>query len=188
MTETSSSNADMVTIKDIYLQSVTMHQYFLTWRHRLFAGYIATIAAHAIAYSWVMDKDIEINKELIPASCVIISITLWLMDLRTRVLYHACHDVAQSCERESNLNTSCRLYRKLRTTTSGFLNHSPIMDMFFLAVIKVSLSFQSMETWRPFVLINSANIILIIIVGYVVYNMYEGAKKNTPSLHQLLYL
>lgn len=57
MTETQpiSSNqpiSSIESLKAVYENCCELHRYFLTWRHQLLAGYLATLAALGIAYSW----------------------------------------------------------------------------------------------------------------------------------------
>ena len=48
-----------LSISDVYAEIGVNYRYFLTWRHRLFAGYFALLAALAIALSWLVTENQE---------------------------------------------------------------------------------------------------------------------------------
>ncbi|MCK4341515.1 MAG: hypothetical protein KAY37_07330 [Phycisphaerae bacterium] len=140
--------------KDVYETAVKMHQYFLNWRHRLFAGYLVILAAFGVAYSWASDPSRNDQFILIlPALWLIpllTAIVFWGLDIRNRDLYRACSQCAANCEDTvQGLTSECRIYRTLVKQTQGrdgkprvnrsrVINHSRVIDFFYLAAILIS--------------------------------------------------
>lgn len=65
-----------LTISEVYAEVGTNYRYFLSWRHRLFAGYFAIIAALAIALSWVVKN--EPSASWVPFAAGLIVTVLYL--------------------------------------------------------------------------------------------------------------
>ena len=122
--------------KDVYNEVGVNYRYFLDWRHKILAGYLVTVAALAIGFSWAIT-----NYELKPHSWillmlgVIISIVFWLLDYRNRHLYHTCQEVGAKIEASEGILDGQGIYSELMNSNSK-LSHSVVLNiMFFLATI-----------------------------------------------------
>jgi hypothetical protein len=137
--------------KLVYDHCVELHRYFLTWRHQLLAGYLATLAGLGIAYSWTYSTTNNARRLgwVICGLGAFLTFIFWLLDYRNRDLYHACQQVASDIEEACGFNAdpvSTRhkgLYARLNQTSlqpgppSGFkllrwVTHSRAIDILLL--------------------------------------------------------
>jgi len=125
--------------KLVYQNAGELHRYFLSWRHQLFAGYLAVIAALVVPACWAYNSPTHSRAwiGIIGITSVLFTALFWVLEFRNRQLYRACQNVAQNIERlfgvapEDTSKTNTGVYDELITTTSRSLNHSMIMNVFF---------------------------------------------------------
>ncbi len=93
--------------KDVYEKSYSMFIYFLDWRHKLFAGYLACLAAIAVAYSKLSQYGI-----VLAGTVLVLSVIFWMIDFRIRDLYRHCSKAAEELERGSGVKGSFVCYEE----------------------------------------------------------------------------
>lgn len=127
-----------LSVKDVYGEIGTNYRYFLAWRHRLFAGYVAVLAGLSVAY-WSVGDDDAFRKAIIAASFVI-TVVFWILEYRNRDLYHACQNSGQACE--SDLPQDVGIYTRLTSNTDVLhrrITQSLGIDILFFVVIVASI-------------------------------------------------
>src|SRR5688572_6908685 len=82
-----------------YEEIGTNYRFFLGWRHAAFAGdLIILYGVISLTTSFYKDKDLIACAWIIPAVAAPIGLLLRLIDVRTRVLYHAAIRAGQVLE------------------------------------------------------------------------------------------
>jgi len=119
-----------------YQTTTELHKYFLSWRDKLLAGYLAILAALSIAFNWAKSSQTNFKAWvwIIGLFSILLTIFFWLLEYRNRHLYRACQNVAQNLEKQMCLTSedNCGIYNELnRSTKKSFINHSLLMDLFF---------------------------------------------------------
>ncbi len=128
-----------LSLKDAYAEIGTNYRYFLTWRARLFAGYLTVLAALSVAY-WTVRSDANLQK-IIVAVPIALTIVFWMLDLRNRHLYHACQHSGQACEKY--LPEGAGIYTRFGTDPDvrrRRITQSLALDVFFLIVLLASIA------------------------------------------------
>ncbi len=168
-----------LTVKDVYEKSAAAHQYFLNWRHRLFAGYVAVLAALGVAGSWAFEKNCTYAFSLIPLASVVVTTVLWALDFRTRDLYRACQRAAADCEIGNHGPPNKNgVYSALSETRTLVLYHSLVFDLFFLLVILFSWSSIVDLRWHGHALIAVA---VSVVFSCVVVSMTKTHGKSNQQ-------
>ncbi len=129
------------TNKVAYENACQLHRYFLSWRHQLFAGYLAVLAALAIAFNWAYKNPLDYNSRLWLVIVIVIGVFLtiifWLLEIRTRQLYRGCQNIARNLEIKMGIAPAeesiknCGVFYELLRMTKDSSSHSRIMNIFF---------------------------------------------------------
>lgn len=80
-----------------YEEAGRVHRYFLNWRHAAFAGYFAVLYGVATLIEKVWEKPEALAAVLLLSG--LIGPALFLIDVRTRQLYHAAVQAGRAAER-----------------------------------------------------------------------------------------
>jgi len=129
--------------KLVYGNASELHRYFLSWRHQLFAGYLAVLAALAIAFNWAYNLQHHPRAwiGIVSIMAIALSVLFWLLEFRNRQLYRSSQNIARNLEQQMGVAQeelqikNGGVYDELIRTTDRFLNHSSIMNMFFMCTI-----------------------------------------------------
>lgn len=150
-------------IKIVYDQCGTMHRYFLDWRYKLLAGYVAIISAIGyFIFTWVQ-KPSNYSFTLYLFVCligVIISLIFALLSHRLTKLIWKCQNVAYLTENQmkiknglygnllsndikTKLDNNVSINELSRSTFRNHfnpLNHTGILNWFFILVMIAFIS------------------------------------------------
>lgn len=88
----------------IYQQAFEQHRYYITWRERLTAGFLAVLTGLVIALGWLSDKGLPEYYYIVFLAGMFVSYGFYQMDLRNLSLTHACQNVAATIEEKWGLN------------------------------------------------------------------------------------
>ena len=80
-----------------YEEIGTNYRFFLGWRHAAFAGDLVIIYG-VLSLTYSIYKDIPSLAWIIPALSSPLGVLLWIIDVRTRELYHAAIRAGESLE------------------------------------------------------------------------------------------
>jgi hypothetical protein len=119
-------------LKDVYAEIGTNYRYFLSWRHGLFAGYLATLAAVAIGFSWLYKEAARWALWMPFAAGLVLTGLFWALEYRTRDLFHACQESGISCE--TGLPAGVGLFTRLRGKDRIIVTHSRVLNVLFVIV------------------------------------------------------
>ncbi len=128
----SQNDQDRLSVRDVYTEVGMNYRYFLTWRHRLFAGYFALLAALGIALSWLA-KEAPGWSWTPFAIALVVSLLFWALEIRNRSIYRNIYDSGAACEKELPAGTG--VYTGIRTGRRGWISHSRAMDAFYVVMI-----------------------------------------------------
>ncbi len=119
-------------IEKAYDEVGVNYRYFLTWRHRLFAGYLVVIAFLAVGVPWIFQHAREILWA--PFACgLLLTLVFWVLEYRNRDLYHAAQRCGEALE--NTIGSSNGIYTELNSIKGNFLCHSTAIDGMFLAAL-----------------------------------------------------
>jgi hypothetical protein len=117
-------------IKDFYNEVGINYRYFLSWRHKLLAGYLASVAGLAIGFSWVFTHSgVKPYSWAVFILGLFISLVFWGLDYRNRDLYHACQKSGAEIELKQNMSSG--IYTLLNEKTKKKITHSIMLDIMF---------------------------------------------------------
>ena len=130
---------DDESLRLVYQTSCELHKFFLSWRHQLLAGYLATVAGLGIAFGWTY---VSANNARGLASIVcllglFLTIIFWLLEHRNRSLYRTCQNVASDIEfrfgfhLEAKSTKEMGVFTALIQTSKGIITHSRMIDLLF---------------------------------------------------------
>jgi hypothetical protein len=137
----------------VYQTCCELHRYFLTWRHQLLAGYLATLAALGIAFGWTYDWTNN-ARPLASIVCLVglfLTTIFWLLEGRNRRLYRECQNVASDIEAKFGFapkvesNQGKGIYAALKQT-KGF-SHSRTIDILFAVAAVALLASAAYSFW-----------------------------------------
>jgi hypothetical protein len=86
-----------LTLKDVYIEIGVNYRYFLTWRQRIFAGYLAILGALSVAGGWML-KDAPHLLWLFAVAGLLLTFVFWIIERRNRELYGVCIHRGSVCE------------------------------------------------------------------------------------------
>jgi hypothetical protein len=86
-----------LTIQEVYVEIGVNYRYFLTWRQRIFAGYLAVLGALSVAGGWML-KDAPQFLWLFPVTGLLLTLVFWILERRNRELYGVCINRGAACE------------------------------------------------------------------------------------------
>jgi len=153
-----------MTTKDTYDHVGESFRYFLGWRHKLFAGYLAVLAAIAVAGAWTQPSLLKPDGALVPQSAlqtgveralpwtvIAVSLVFWMAEFRNRDLWRGCQFVGYCLEQ--NLPHQRGIYTHLREIeTRGAIwgiSHGSAMDLLTALVISVAAAYIPDEATLP---------------------------------------
>ena len=122
---------EKLTLKDVYQKIGINYRYFLNWRHRLLAGFLATIAVLGLGFKWLFKEAPDLLWILFSAGFVL-SLVFWILDYRNRDLYHACQKSGEACEK--HLPDGVGIYMRLNTLKRNWLTHSRAFEILIIIV------------------------------------------------------
>ena len=154
---TDSQNVPTIeTLRSVYDHCCELHSYFMTWRRHLVTGYLVTLAALGVAFSWTFDcaNNARSLSWLVCLIGTFLTIIFWLLDGRNRELYRSCQNVAVDIEtqlgfkKDSDSKCYIGLQTALRQSAGHKISHSGIMDILFYgaAIILVIMTIYSFIT------------------------------------------
>ena len=97
MTQPSETPPSGVTIKDVYAEVGVNYRYFLTWRQRIFAGYLAVLGALGVAAGWLL-KESPHSLWLLAGAGFLLTVVFGIIERRNRDLYRKCVECGAACE------------------------------------------------------------------------------------------
>jgi hypothetical protein len=118
---------------DRYKEVGTIYRFFLSWRHASFAGNLvvvwATLSLCITAY-----KEAQKILWIIPLTATPIGILFWMIDKRTRDLYHAAIDAGVKLEKEGGFFTQlCESVRIPKGKSAfGKVTQTAALNIFFI--------------------------------------------------------
>ena len=128
--------------KDMYSEAGQLLRHYLSWREKLLGGYVAVIAALAVAFV----KAPADYKHLDPALSglgMFLTIVFWLLERRNRELFNRCIDAGVAIEKRAKApGAFAELSKKPATPT-----HSCVLDCFFGAATVALLSLAVALWW-----------------------------------------
>jgi hypothetical protein len=86
---------DELGAKTIYEEAGRAWIHFVTWRERIFAGYLTVLAALGVAFH---AEASPLMRLVVCGACILVSVVFWILDLRNRELIGACQAAAQLLE------------------------------------------------------------------------------------------
>lgn len=128
--------------KERYAQAGEMLRHYLSWREKLFGGYLAVVAGLAVAFK--QPNDPEEFRSAIAIVGVVVTIVFWLLERRNRALFYECVDAAAELEPE----TAPGPLRKLAALDGTLLapTHSAVLSCFYALAI-VGLIAVAIHSW-----------------------------------------
>ena len=128
--------------QDMYLQSAELLRHYLSWREKLFGGYLVVIAALAVAVNKVDQP--PFFRSAMALLGVALTVVFWLFERRIRELFLACLGAGAALEPPTLVGPFKRLQAldgTLRVPT-----HSAVLGCFFALAI-VALTAIAMYYW-----------------------------------------
>jgi hypothetical protein len=122
-----------LSVEHAYEEVGTNYRFFLTWRHRLLAGYFIVVASMCFGIPWIWEKDKGLLWAPFAAGMAI-TVVFWVLDFRNRDLYHACQKVGETLESTLPENLA-GIYGALNQRKRNVLNHSRAFEILFLAAL-----------------------------------------------------
>ena len=119
--------------KDVYAETGNNYRFFLAWRHALMAGYLAVLAAVAVAL-WAV---VENRPGIIPwifVVAIVVTGVFWALEARNRDLYRACLDAGEQQESTAGIVGS---FTKLNAKPT-WPTQSNAIDFLFVMVLLAS--------------------------------------------------
>lgn len=120
-------------LKDTYSEVGTNYRFFLTWRHKLLAGFLVTIAGLAAGFSWAFtNQELKSISWVILLLGILITAVFWALDFRNRALYRACQNVGHEIEKSMEANQVDKyLYGNISKKTDSIITHSFALNLMF---------------------------------------------------------
>ena len=125
------------------------YRFFLNWRNALFGGHITVVAAHVVAFSWIISQGLNnpLYYILISLSGLFITLIFWALEYRTRKLYHFCTTAGREWEKANvgglgvytKLDPGDKQPQNVLDPLLACINHSNTLDAYFKAVLAVFL-------------------------------------------------
>ena len=124
----------------VYQTSVDLHKFFLTWRHQLLAGYLATISGLGITFGWTYSSANNARPltALVCLTGLFLTTFFWLLEYRNRSLYRTCQRIAVEIETTLGFDTDDPptrgqgVYAALNQTSKRVFTHSRAIDAMFV--------------------------------------------------------
>ena len=105
---------DNLTIKDAYEEAGRNYRYYLGWRERLLAGYLALLAGLSVSLPWFLESAGRFGRAfvLVPfGTAGLVTLLICVLERRNRELYRTSQNVAARCEK--SLPDGTGLFSKL---------------------------------------------------------------------------
>jgi ketosteroid isomerase-like protein len=112
--------------KDVYAQAGEMLRHYLSWREKLLAGYVAIIAALAVAVVKLPPQYSTLGPGVAVMGMALTAM-FWLLERRNRALFNRCITAGMTLEKElTSVGTFTELYNEPAKPS-----HSAVLDWFF---------------------------------------------------------
>ena len=141
-----------------YEEIGTIYRFFLGWRHAAFAGDLVVIYG-VLSLTFSIYKDIPSIAWIVPLLSCPIGILLWIIDVRTRELYHAAIRAGKDLEgKKGGFFTQLLKNVVLPKESSPFKRptHSGALDLLFIgssgALFLLAFTLLFIAHWQDFVL------------------------------------
>ena len=122
------------TLKDIYLGTGALYRQFSGRRARLFAGYLVTTAAVALAYGWAWTHPIAKPMAwIVMAVGCLLTLVFWALERRSRLVSFTCIGVASELEKELGIRPEQGVYTRLRKLPNAEPTPGRTFDWMYLA-------------------------------------------------------
>jgi hypothetical protein len=125
----------------MYSEAGQMLRHYLSWREKLLGGYVAVIAAFAVAFVKA-PADYKHLGPTLSALAMFLTVVFWLLERRNRELFNRCIDAGVAIEGRAHARGAFGELSKKPTT----LTHSRVLDCLF-ATATVSLLFLALGLW-----------------------------------------
>jgi len=124
------SKRKTLTTKEVYDEIGRNYRYFLNWRHALFAGYLLILYTLAQGYFWLFEHSQQ-NIWVIFLAGLLISLCIWVLEIRVRDLYQACTKAGRNIENEVG---GAGIYTELNSDSlrNKALSHSNALNCFLV--------------------------------------------------------
>jgi hypothetical protein len=112
-------------------------QHFVSWREKIFAGYLAVQAALGVAYSHSQDSHYSDDVSIVILfGAVLFSIVFWILDVRTNQLVNACQHRAASLEEDHQ-----GAYHAIKSVGGSCLTYSLAVDVLVSSVASLATAY-----------------------------------------------
>jgi hypothetical protein len=146
---TSTERPEELAPPQVYEEVGENYRYFLGWRYKIPAGYLATMGGFGYAFTQSADED---WKTVLLLAAIQLALTFWIFDLRNRDLFNVCQIAGEKLERRAKLHgayTALNTLRYLERPTLGrwgpVLTHGGVFDV----LVSLTLGFLlSLLSWR----------------------------------------
>lgn len=193
-------------VKDAYDHVGQTFRYFLEWRHKIFAGYLAVLATLALAFAWTQpgptkNGDIapsptagqQLATRALPFIGIVISAVFWTLDFRNRDLFRVCQERGAILER--SLPTKTGIYADLlalgdRPAVAG-ITQSVGIDLLVSAVITALAAQVTSILWSsppPRAILIGALVLFVVIFVSMKFlgGRAAAARKRQRELHDCI--
>jgi hypothetical protein len=125
-----------LSVKAAYEEAGRNYRYFLSWRERLLAGYLALLAGLSLAFSWLLEEAAELAWTPFAAG-FFLTLVIWALEFRNRDLYRVCQQSAKACE--SHLPQGAGMFTKMGSQ-EPMVYHSTTFNILFSVVAVAMLA------------------------------------------------
>jgi hypothetical protein len=172
----------------VYAQTCEHYRYFLSWRDKTLGGYLILLGALGIAYA-NLDKT---NLWFFPPFAVIfVSIVFWLLEFRTRDLYHMCSWVGERLERDAGVKGFFGVAR-LEHSSKGEppISQSFAFDFLISGVVSFAIAFcvwrifgnsDSNTVWWPNRILPAGLFLICLIILTIALTRFNRARRRSHS-------
>ncbi len=159
-------------VRDLYAEIGESWRQFVAWHERIFGGYLAVIAALAIAFTQVGDADLQV---ILLLAAVTVSVAFWILAFRNRTLLWACQRAGEALEK--TVETTKALPRGERGCYSALndvrllpgtrLTHGFAINIIVAAIVAGSLAGMAFKllAWHPRVATTIGAILFVTLVA-----------------------
>jgi hypothetical protein len=193
-----------LSVDERYREIGENYRYFLAWRERLFAGYLAVLAALALAFVSAgqlpqAGAATLPMRVVMPLIAILISWIFWMLEFRNRDLFHCCQNAGRLVEKGAGIYSDLAVSGDDVVSLLGVkVRHSDSLDVFVSIVVASCAWLAAYEIiplppdgpwmdWRriaPFIVASvMLAIVLLIVNGRIkaVEAISKRAKENSKE-------
>jgi len=104
-------------------------QHFVSWREKIFGGYLTVLAALGVTYSHYDSHPCDGVVIAILLGVILFSIIFWILDVRTNQLVNACQNRAAALEEDQGA------YRAIQSVKDDWPTYSRAVDVLVSFVV-----------------------------------------------------